>query len=491
MTDLEALVHEATDLEPWGPHGKVMQDITSAAFTPEGLHQILGVLDERMRATGEAWRHVYKSLLLLEYMAKHGPLRVAELLLGGRMHRLEALRDGFEYKDAAGRDHGVNVRQRAGALVALLNDRSALAAEREKAARNAGKYGGVSAEQMRYGGGGGGSYGGYGGISYDSGDGYGAGGSGGASGAYHSYDRQASGRAGGYSGGGSGGQAGAGEPSDDPVEATRQRIARLKAAGALPESPNGGAGAASSSAAPPAAASAEGGGSGLLDTPPKQRAPKKLSDVRVDPAVAAALGRLPLPAAAPRSGGGGGSSGGGGSGGGATGIDLLGDLTDSAPAAAAAPPAAAAAGGGDWDAFTAAPAPAPAASAAAPAAGDGWAAFEAAPAPAGGQQPRGAPVPDVASLLAVPGPSPAGGPLPEDAFADFAAAPAAGGAAASASADPFAASTAVTPALASGGGLARGGSQQQHPHLHQQQQHAKLGPETARAKDPFADLGVL
>lgn len=33
-----------------------------------------GVLDERMKETGENWRLVYKSLLLLEYMVKHGPL---------------------------------------------------------------------------------------------------------------------------------------------------------------------------------------------------------------------------------------------------------------------------------------------------------------------------------------------------------------------------------------------------------------------------------
>ena len=44
--------------------------------------QIFGVLDTRLQARGENWRLAYKSLLLMEYMAKHGPLvSVVELLL--------------------------------------------------------------------------------------------------------------------------------------------------------------------------------------------------------------------------------------------------------------------------------------------------------------------------------------------------------------------------------------------------------------------------
>jgi hypothetical protein len=42
-----------------------------------------GVIDERMKETGENWRLVYKSLLLLEYMVKHGPL-VRGGLAGGQ-----------------------------------------------------------------------------------------------------------------------------------------------------------------------------------------------------------------------------------------------------------------------------------------------------------------------------------------------------------------------------------------------------------------------
>lgn len=36
----------------------------------------MGVIARRLQDTGELWRHVYKSLLLLEYMLKHGPQKV-------------------------------------------------------------------------------------------------------------------------------------------------------------------------------------------------------------------------------------------------------------------------------------------------------------------------------------------------------------------------------------------------------------------------------
>ena len=36
----------------------------------------MGVVARRLQDTEEDWRHVYKSLLLLEFMSKHGPQKV-------------------------------------------------------------------------------------------------------------------------------------------------------------------------------------------------------------------------------------------------------------------------------------------------------------------------------------------------------------------------------------------------------------------------------
>ena len=51
-------------------------EITKAAYELESYKQIMGVIARRLQDQGEDWRHVYKSLLLLEYMAKHGPQKV-------------------------------------------------------------------------------------------------------------------------------------------------------------------------------------------------------------------------------------------------------------------------------------------------------------------------------------------------------------------------------------------------------------------------------
>lgn len=145
--------------------GQTLPTRSNAAAAPQG------VLDERMAETGDNWRLVYKSLLLLEYMVKHGPVvgprrhvmslvrhgaarhgaagvhgktrpgdaqpkriavalpsdclrrlemlplssnpalihpthsqRIADAILSNRLHRLEMLRENFEYKDPTGRD---------------------------------------------------------------------------------------------------------------------------------------------------------------------------------------------------------------------------------------------------------------------------------------------------------------------------------------------------------------------------------------------------
>lgn len=100
----------------------------------------------------------YKALLLLEYMIKHGPIRVARDVesSGAVMDRLQ----NFQFKDPNGRDHGVNVRHRAKEIAELVSSPENLERERVKAASLKHKYGGVSKQDMSGGGfGGGGGFG--------------------------------------------------------------------------------------------------------------------------------------------------------------------------------------------------------------------------------------------------------------------------------------------------------------------------------------------
>ena len=56
-------------------------EITKECYDSESFKQIMGVLARRLQDKEEDWRHVYKSLLLLEYMSKHGPQKVWHLHL--------------------------------------------------------------------------------------------------------------------------------------------------------------------------------------------------------------------------------------------------------------------------------------------------------------------------------------------------------------------------------------------------------------------------
>jgi epsin len=438
-----------------------------------------------------------------------------------------------------------------------------------QAAKNKAKYTGVSSSSMRYGGfGAGGSSGTTGSYStsrdYAS-DSFGSSamgtGSHGSSGAYggssgSSYIRSIS--------GGAGAAAATATPDSnaatgsDPVEATRQRIARLKAEGALP-TPDGDSPV----------------GPGLEDGLSPKSKPKKLSEIKINPAISATFAKGGL-APPPHSGAKSSSTAAA-----ASGIDLLGDLDGPAPAAAKA-------GGLDeWDGFASAPASqsgatAPAA-AAATTGGDDWAAFDSAPPASTSSQVSGAglgsvllklpcslqgwgsirivicvvclhphvrhsvvpqqascaqcktrccllrlvllqkqPV-DINSLLgplptATAAPTTSGpaskGPLSLDDFCEapaaapvVAAVPAAAPAAPTAAGfDPFSGGSgwtsnssapAAAPPAAAGGHsdpfVASGAvhMMSQAPKQHAVSNGPKLGPETAKAKDPFADLAFI
>lgn len=142
--------------------------------------------------SAEEWRQIYKSLQLLEFLIKHGSERVVDDARG-HITLLKMLRQ-FHFIDQAGKDQGINVRNRAKELAELLGDVDRIRTERKKARVTKNKYtgseggmgmGGFSSggsgrfggfgNESGYGGGGGGSteYGGYSGGVYGDGGGFG------------------------------------------------------------------------------------------------------------------------------------------------------------------------------------------------------------------------------------------------------------------------------------------------------------------------------
>uniref|UniRef100_A0AC35GWP7 ENTH domain-containing protein n=1 Tax=Panagrolaimus sp. PS1159 TaxID=55785 RepID=A0AC35GWP7_9BILA len=118
-TEPEVKVREATTEEPWGPTPDMMREIAGLTFQYDAFPEVMGMLWKRMLPPSPvAWRHTYKSLILLEYLLKNGCERV---ISNARDHAFE-MRSLEHYKciDERGKDQGINVRFRVKTVLSLL-----------------------------------------------------------------------------------------------------------------------------------------------------------------------------------------------------------------------------------------------------------------------------------------------------------------------------------------------------------------------------------
>ena len=126
MTDLEVVVEEATNLEPWGPHGKLLARIAKeAGQSEENFREVMGVLVDRISCAWKKpkhWRMAYKSLLVLDYIIKNGPEQVVGELTDDESMDIFHDLEKFVFVGEDLRDYGINVRKRAQDIAALLND---------------------------------------------------------------------------------------------------------------------------------------------------------------------------------------------------------------------------------------------------------------------------------------------------------------------------------------------------------------------------------
>ncbi|XP_055616290.1 telomere length regulation protein TEL2 homolog [Toxorhynchites rutilus septentrionalis] len=154
-TEIEGKVREATNDEPWGPTGPLMQELAHATFTYEHFPEAMSMLWKRMLQDNKTnWRRTYKSLLLLNYLVRNGSERV---VTSSREHiyDLRSL-ENYTFVDENGKDQGINVRHKVRELIDFIQDDDKLREERKKAKKNKDKYIGMSSEAMgglRYGGG--------------------------------------------------------------------------------------------------------------------------------------------------------------------------------------------------------------------------------------------------------------------------------------------------------------------------------------------------
>ncbi|TDG52440.1 hypothetical protein AWZ03_001270 [Drosophila navojoa] len=167
-TEIEGKVREATNDDPWGPTGPLMQELAHATFSYETFPEVMSMLWKRMLQDNKTnWRRTYKSLLLLNYLVRNGSERV---VTSSREHiyDLRSL-ENYTFTDEGGKDQGINVRHKVRELIDFIQDDDRLREERKKAKKNKDKYIGMSSDAMGsrsggysgYSGGGGGGSGGY------------------------------------------------------------------------------------------------------------------------------------------------------------------------------------------------------------------------------------------------------------------------------------------------------------------------------------------
>ena len=130
-SNAEVKVREATSNDPWGPSTTQMLEVAELTYNQISFVQVMQMIWKRLNDHGKNWRHVYKALILLEYLLRHGSERVAEACRENLYH-IQTLKD-FQYVEE-NKDHGLSVREKSKQLVAVLRDTERLTDERRKAA---------------------------------------------------------------------------------------------------------------------------------------------------------------------------------------------------------------------------------------------------------------------------------------------------------------------------------------------------------------------
>ncbi|GAA5940294.1 epsin [Sporobolomyces koalae] len=120
FSDTQTKVRDATSNDPWGPSGTQMAEIATLTFNQGDFVEIIEMLDKRLNDKGKNWRHVFKSLTVLDYILHAGSENVVHYFREN-LYIVKTLKE-FQYIDEDGKDQGANVRQKAKDITSLLLD---------------------------------------------------------------------------------------------------------------------------------------------------------------------------------------------------------------------------------------------------------------------------------------------------------------------------------------------------------------------------------
>ncbi|XP_040045608.2 uncharacterized protein LOC120827004 isoform X3 [Gasterosteus aculeatus] len=131
-SEAEVKVREATSNDPWGPSSSQMADLSDLTYNVVACNEIMTMLWKRLK-DDKNWRHIHKSLTLLEYLLKTGDDRVL-LQMKDNIYIVKALTE-YRFVEKDGKDQGGNVREKAKVVLVLMEDDDKLKEERDFAVK--------------------------------------------------------------------------------------------------------------------------------------------------------------------------------------------------------------------------------------------------------------------------------------------------------------------------------------------------------------------
>lgn len=132
VTPAQLLTEEATNGSLSAPDTRTLKAISKAAFEVDDYFRILEILRSRLvKFDKKNWRTSYQALIVIEYLMTHGPESVAKVFQADK----DVIRDMgcFQLIDEKGFNWGLNVRMKSEKILMLLEERSLLKEERNRA----------------------------------------------------------------------------------------------------------------------------------------------------------------------------------------------------------------------------------------------------------------------------------------------------------------------------------------------------------------------
>jgi len=129
-SDIQIKIRKATSNENKCANNLLLNDIALASWNEQQFLDIMEILEKRLNDKGKNWRHVYKSLTLLEYLLYHGSEMVVKYIKNN-IYVIKTLKD-FQYIDENGQDEGINVRVKSKEIFDLISNESKLLSERSR-----------------------------------------------------------------------------------------------------------------------------------------------------------------------------------------------------------------------------------------------------------------------------------------------------------------------------------------------------------------------